>query len=92
MIQEQVQKRLRMIVVGGVTLAFVLITILGFVAAFNIHGGNEVARLEQENARLQERLNNLEAEMEWFNDFDFILEYARDNFNLGLPGSSIWTR
>lgn len=85
-------KRIRMGVVGGVTLAFILVTVLVFTIAIRLNHQSTENALLAEQRRLEQQLVNANRDIEYFETWDFIERYMRDHLGWGRPGQYIFQR
>ena len=90
--EEQVLRRLRWTVVVSVTVLFVLIVVLVFQIAIRLSNNAQINRLEAEQARLEQALQDANRDIDYFNTWQFIEDYARENLGWGRPGQGVFTR
>lgn len=86
------QKRVQMIVVGAVTVMFVLIIVLAFQIAQRTSHANQLRSLAAEREALQNQINQAERDIGHFNSCRFVDEYAWQQLGWGRPGSTHFRR
>ena len=92
MLNERIGRRLQLIVVASVTVLFILVTVMSFQLAIMSNRNNEIAALEAEQARLRQALEEAERDIYFYDTWDFIEEWARQNLGMGRPGQSFFVR
>jgi len=86
---ERLQKRLKLIVVGAVTVFFILVIVLSFQLAIRSNRNGEEAALQAEQEWLLAALEQAEGSIIYFDTWEFVLQWARENLGIGLPNQSI---
>ncbi|MCL2586806.1 MAG: hypothetical protein FWE31_01040 [Firmicutes bacterium] len=92
MTSGQLMRRIRWVVVGGMTVFFILVTVLVFQIAIRMNNNRTLARLETEQAALREQLQRAGHEIEYMQTWQFIEDWAREHLGLGRPGQSEFVR
>ena len=85
-------RRMRWIVVGSMTVLFVLATVLVFQIAIRMNSNSQVAALTAEQERLQILLQDTNREIDYFQTWQFIEDWAREHLGWGRPGQAIFVR
>jgi len=89
---DQLLKRVRWVVVGGVTVLFVLVVALVFQIAIRLNNESQVRALLAEQSRLEQILRDAQFDMNYFDSPQFVEDWLRQHLGLGRPGQSIFVR
>ena len=92
MTSTQLLRRIRLIVIGGVTVLFILATVLVFQIAIRMNNNSTVARLEAEQDSLRQQLQNANSDINYMQTWQFIEDYVRQHLGWGRPGQNIFVR
>jgi len=83
-------KKVQLVVVGAVTLMFILVTVVTFQIALRISHNRMENDLRTARDRLENQMYIYENDLAHFETWRFIEEFALRHLGWGRPGESIW--
>ena len=91
-LNERLQRRLKLIVMGASAVIFILVTVMAFQIAIRMTHSRQEARLRAQNDELRRQLEEVERELNFIESDGFVTDYARNHLGWGRPGEQIFTR
>jgi len=91
-LNERLQRRLKLIVMVASAIVFVAVAVLGFQIAIRMSQSRQEARLQAQNDELRRQIAEVERETDWLLSDDFVTDYALHHLGFGRPGSQWFTR